>query len=94
MNAHREREGVLPGTEAGAVDESRGPRRPPARPAVSAVAPVRWLRGPATLRPYLAQRDQCLELYDRGREAGLYARVGAGGAGGSGAAAASAPRER
>jgi len=92
MNAHREREGVFLATEAGPADGSTGPRRPPSRPAVAAVAPVRWLRGPATLRPYLAQRDQCLELYHRGREAGLYARVGAGAAEG-GAAAASAPRD-
>ena len=74
---------ILEGEKAGRSGAGAGPGRPAAPRAGtrcdSAVAPVDWFRGEAALRTYLAQRDQCLELYRRGRAEGLYGCAGAGG---------------
>jgi hypothetical protein len=85
MKRYLEQGGVSPGFKV--TDENPegcGRRRSSMRqfvlPRGSAVAPVRYLRGEATLRTYRAQSDQWLRLYDRGRAEGLYgrARVGDG----------------
>lgn len=72
MKEHLEREPARQGFEEN--DGSRASDR--GRPRNSAIAPVHYLRGATTLRPYRAQCAQCLRLYDRGRAEGLYGRMG------------------
>ena len=72
MKRPYERKGLPPAGAAG----RRG-----AAPPTSAIAPVRYFRGAATLRPYHAQCRQCLQLYDQARAEGLYGWAPRGGAG-------------